>query len=86
MIISHQIFKSYLACPTKCWLCSRAEPATGNLYAEWVRAENEAYLLKALKYLRTTFPEGSHVIAPTLPKKFRDLTWRLATGAMQEFW
>ncbi len=79
VIVSSQIFESYLACPTKCWLRSRPEPATGNLYAEWVRAEKETYFKKGLKYLRATFPEGSHVIAPALPKNFRDLTWRLAT-------
>ena len=79
MIVSSQIFESYLACPTKCWLRSRAEPATGNLYAEWARAQNEAYFQNGLKYLLATFPEGARVIAPALPKNFKDLTWRLAT-------
>jgi len=34
----------YLECSTKCWLRSRAEPATGNFYAEWARPQNETYL------------------------------------------
>ncbi len=51
MIISSQIFEAYLECPTKCWLRSRAEPITGNVYAEWARAQNEAYCEGGLKTL-----------------------------------
>jgi len=79
VIVSSQIFESYLACPTKCWLRSHAEPATGNLYAEWARAQNEAYFQDGLKYLLGTFPESDRVISPALPKNFKDLPWRLAT-------
>ena len=35
MIVSLPLFEAYLECRTKCWLRSRAEPSTGNLYAEW---------------------------------------------------
>ena len=79
VIICPRIFESYLACPTKCWLRSRAEPAAGNIYAEWARAKNEAYFQKGLTYLLATFPENSCAIAPELPKNYRNLTWRLAT-------
>src|ERR1019366_10195699 len=44
MIVSSQLFEAYLECSTKCWLRSRAEPATGNVYAEWARLQNETYL------------------------------------------
>jgi CRISPR/Cas system-associated exonuclease Cas4 (RecB family) len=30
MIISSQVFESYLQCPTKCWLRSRTEQPAGN--------------------------------------------------------
>ena len=43
MIISCQLFEAYLLCPLKCWLRSRAEPVTGNKYAEWTQAYKEAY-------------------------------------------
>jgi predicted RecB family nuclease len=79
VIVTSQIFEDYLKCPTKCWLRSRAEPATGNLYAEWTRAQNEAYLQSAIKYLLTTLLESDRVIAPTFPEIFKDLTWRFAT-------
>ena len=72
MTVSSLIFESYLACPTKCWLRSRAEPATGNLYAEWARAQNETYFQDGLKYLLATCPESDRVIAPALPKNFEE--------------
>ena len=43
MIVSSQLFEAYIECATKCWLRSRAEPATGNFYAEWARMQNEIY-------------------------------------------
>ena len=43
MIVSSPLFDAYLECDTKCWLRARAEPGTGNIYAEWVRLKNETY-------------------------------------------
>src|ERR1035437_3360549 len=43
MIVSSQLFEAFLECSTKCWLRSRAEPTAGNIYAEWARAQSEAY-------------------------------------------
>ena len=51
MIVSSQLFEDYIECATKCWLRSRAEPAAGNIYAEWARVQNEAYRQDALKKL-----------------------------------
>jgi hypothetical protein len=42
MIFSH-LFEAYLECPTKCWLRAQNEPATGNIYADWARAQIERY-------------------------------------------
>jgi hypothetical protein len=58
MIVSSQLFEAYIECATKCWLRSRAEPATGNVYAEWARAQNEVYRKDALKKLLAVFPEA----------------------------
>ena len=49
---------------TKCWLRSRAEPAAGNVYAGWARAQNEAYRQDALKKLLAVFPEGDRAMGP----------------------
>ena len=78
MIVNFQIFEAYLECSTKCWLRSRAEPTTGNAYAEWARAQNEFYYEGGLKSLREILPESDRAIAPPLTKYSKDATWRLA--------
>ena len=78
MIVSSQLFEDYIECATKCWLRSRAEPAAGNVYAEWARAQNEAYRQDALKKLLAVLPEGDRVIRPPISKSSKDATWRIA--------
>jgi len=78
MIISSQLFEAYLECSTKCWLRSRAEPATENSYAEWARPQNESYLEYGVKRLFATVPESDRIITPPTPKNPKDVTWRLA--------
>jgi hypothetical protein len=78
MIVSSPLFESYLECSTKCWLRSRAEAATGNFYAGWVRAHNETYFHNGLKRLLVTLPESDRATAPPIPKTPKDATWRLA--------
>jgi predicted RecB family nuclease len=78
MIVSSQLFEAYLECSTKCWLRSRAEPATGNLYAEWARPQNETYLEYGLKRLFAIVPESGRATAPPIPKNPKDVPWRLA--------
>jgi predicted RecB family nuclease len=79
MIISSQIFEAYLECSTKCWLRSRAEPTAGNAYAEWARAQNEAYSKGGLKRLLVMFPESDHAMGPPITKNSMDVTWRIAS-------
>src|SRR5262245_6206097 len=78
MIVSSQLFEAHIECATKCWLRSRAEPATGNIYAEWVRAQNVAYCQDALKRLLAGLPEGGHAIAPPISKNSKGTTWCIA--------
>jgi hypothetical protein len=78
MIVSSQLFEAYLECSTKCWLRSRAEPATGSLYAEWARPQNETYLEYGLKRSFATVPESDRATAPPIPKNPEDVTWCLA--------
>jgi hypothetical protein len=86
--ISSQLFESYLECFTKCWLRSGAEPATGNVYAEWIRAQKETYLRDRLKRLLQSPSESDCVTAPPIPKNAKDVTWRLAIDVRwkQEIW
>jgi predicted RecB family nuclease len=78
MIVSSQLFQAYIECATKCWLRSRAEPAAGNLYAEWAREQNETYRQDALKRLLAGLPEGDHAIGPPISKNSKDTIWRIA--------
>ncbi len=77
-LISSQLFESYLECSTKCWLRSRGEPATANVYAEWIRAQKETYLRDSLKRLLQSPSESDRMTAPPIPENAKDLTWRLA--------
>ena len=79
MIISSQIFEASLECSTKCWLRSRAESSTGNAYAEWARAQNEAYYEDGLNRLFAMLPESDRAMGPPISKNFKDATWRIAT-------
>jgi hypothetical protein len=66
MIVSSQLFEAYLECHTKCWLRARAEPGTGNTYAEWARIKNETYYEDGRKRLLAMFPENGRPIAPPI--------------------
>src|SRR5260370_36865900 len=59
-----ELFEAYLKCPTKCWLLSKGAIGEGNAYAEWVKAQNEAFRAVALRRLQETVPENERVIAP----------------------
>ena len=72
MIVSFQIFEAHLECSTKCWLRSRAESITGNAYAEWARAQNEAYCEGGLKRLFAMLPESDCAMRPPISKNFKD--------------
>ena len=72
MIISSPLFESYLQCPTKCWLRSRAEPSAGNSYAEWVGARKKTYLEDGLKRLLVNFPESDCATTPPIAKNPKD--------------
>ena len=78
MIVSSQLFEDYIECATKCWLRSRAESAAGNVYAEWARAQNEAYRQDGLKTLLAILPEGDCAMGPPISKNSKDATWRIA--------
>ena len=58
MTITPHLFAAYLKCPTKCWLRSTGESASGNVYAGWVRDRDEASREKGIKRLIAEAPEG----------------------------
>src|SRR5262245_8867973 len=81
MNLSSELFEAYLCCPLKCWLQSRAEPASGNMYPEWVRARKEVYYKEGVARAFAGVPESARSINPPISTKFKDATWRLAIDA-----
>jgi predicted RecB family nuclease len=79
MIVSSQLFEAYLECDTKCWLRARAEPSTGNTYAEWARLKNKTYYEDGRKRLLAMFPENARAIAPAISSYANSAIWRVAT-------
>ena len=78
MIISSQLIEAYIECAIKYWLRSRAELAGENVYAEWARAQNEAYRRDGLKHLLAILPENKCAMGPPISKNSKDATWRIA--------
>jgi hypothetical protein len=79
MIVSSRLFEAYLECDTKCWLRARAEPSSGNTYAEWARLKNKTYYEDGCKRLLATFPENARAIAPPISSYAKSAIWRVAT-------
>jgi len=77
MTITSQLLEAYVRCPTKCWLRCAGENATGNAYAAWVQAKNEACRVDGIKRLVAEVPDGGRVVAsPT--ENLKTATWRMA--------
>jgi len=77
LTVTSQLLEAYVRCPTKCWLRCAGENATGNAYAAWVQAKNEACRVDGIKRLVAEVPDGGRVVAsPT--ENLKTATWRMA--------
>ena len=77
MTITSQLLEAYVKCPTKCWLTYAGDSATGNAYAAWVQAKNEACRVEGIKRLVADVPDAERVAAsPT--KNLKTATWLMA--------
>ena len=81
MTITPDLFAAYLKCPTKCWLRQTGEPASGNVYAEWVRDRDEAARVDGTKRLIAEATEGSVAHQPPT-ESLKTATWRQATDVV----
>jgi predicted RecB family nuclease len=84
MAVSAPLFEAYLECATKSWLRARAEPSTGNAYAEWTCLRNQTYCETGLQRLLAMFPESDRAIAPPISRQTQNAAWRLAIDV--HFW
>jgi predicted RecB family nuclease len=80
MKLTAELFAAYLKCPTKCWLLSQGAVGVSNAYADWMKAQNEAFRSVALLRLQETVPEKERVIAPSRGDNLKAARWRLAVN------
>jgi len=73
-----ELLEAYLKCPTKCWLLSQGVVGEGNGFADWLKAQNEAYRAVALRRLQVTVSEKERVIASPRGDNLKAAQWRLA--------
>ncbi len=79
MTINPSLFQAFLKCPTKCWLLSVGEQATGNAYAEWLQSQTETYRVDGIRRLEVRVPPERYAVAPP-PERLRLDKWQLAVA------
>ena len=79
MTITPDVFAAFLKCTTKCWLRATGENPTGNVYAEWIQDQNEAYRADGLERWLSALPQDERAIAPAAGE-MRTARWRLAVN------
>jgi predicted RecB family nuclease len=79
MNVTSVLFEAFLKCPTKCYLRSTGQAGAENAYAEWVRAENDAYQGKAAKrVIESSVADTEGPVASPAAKDLKTSAWRLA--------
>jgi predicted RecB family nuclease len=79
MLITSHLFDAYLKCPTKCYLRSLGETATGNLYADWVRARQTSCRAEGIKSLIEAAKPDECATDPIDTENIKSAKWLLAT-------
>jgi predicted RecB family nuclease len=65
--ITPHLFEADLRCSTKCWLRSIGEEGSGNIYADWLRTQNESYRNEGTRRLMDAFPHEERIVASSEP-------------------
>ena len=81
MTITSPLFEALLKCPTKCWLRAANEPPAGNVYAEWVRTENESYRVAETNRLIAQMPAPGPTLSPPA-ETLKSAKWLLASDVV----
>jgi predicted RecB family nuclease len=79
MKITPDVFDAFLKCPTKSWLRAAGEPASGNTYAEWVKAQTASYRATETQRLVAGSPQDEIAIWPAA-ENLKTAKWRLASS------
>lgn len=78
MQITSALFDAYLKCPTKCFLLAQGEPGTGNAYAEWVQARDDAYRSDGIMRLKEHVTGDAWILRSPNYGDLASDTWRFA--------
>ncbi len=78
MTVTSHLFEAYLKCPTKCFLRSRNETATGHPYADWFRTEQASFQSEGIKRLTQGTPQDECVASLLTTGNVESSKWRLA--------
>jgi predicted RecB family nuclease len=72
------LFGAFLNCPTKCYLLSTGQAGSGNAYADWVQAQNDAHQRETAQRLTAEAPEHDRVVTAPAANDLKTATWTLA--------
>ena len=81
MLITSQLFETYLQCRTKCFLRSLGETATENSYSYWVYAQQASYLSEEIKRFTQGAAQNECVTRPIEREDAQSAKWRFAIEA-----
>src|SRR5271157_4340760 len=82
MTITFRLFEAFLKCPTKCFLRSLNETATGNAYADWVEAQQTCYRSDGIQRLRQGVRADECITGPLHTSYGKPASWRLAIDCL----
>jgi predicted RecB family nuclease len=78
--LNANLFEAFLICPTKCHLRSLGERRTENIYANWIRAQNDSYSSEGLKRLVKGMAPDEFLDGPASTKNLKMTKWQLAVN------
>jgi predicted RecB family nuclease len=84
MKITSHLFEAYLKCPTKSWLLSQEEANTGNLYADSVESQSEAYRSSASKVFLGSSAADKSMVGPSRLGNLKAVRWRFAENVIAQ--
>ena len=77
MKITSAWFAFFQECPTKCYLRSKGERGTGNLFADWLAAQHNAYRTNGINRLMASCRAGECFAGHFDAAAVKDGQWRL---------
>jgi len=78
MKLTSSLFGAYLKCPTKCFLWSRGEIGTEDVYGHWARTQDELYRREAARHVRMECPDSELLIDLIGAELLKTAHWRWA--------